>query len=55
MSEDHLICKTCRGNKVIKNETGSLILCPRCKGTGEIQYLFKENVENTKKLLLENA
>jgi len=50
---DNLICKTCRGMKVIRDEHGKIVLCPKCQGYGvlNIPESYKEQNSNKKILL----
>lgn len=35
--KDHLLCKVCRGNKIVSNPTTKKTeLCPLCEGTGTV-------------------
>jgi len=50
---DNLICKTCRGKRVVQDEHGKVVICPKCKGTGTINFILPEAEISNKKMLLD--
>lgn len=54
-NDDGLICGSCKGQKVLINEsTGKAEICPMCKGKGKIETtsdISESSGDSSKKLL----